>query len=274
MKKKPPSWRIGPRDWEILPSDLFPHGFQLDPNNPALGKSPNPRAKKVQAHQQRTRRLKFVRNTCYEGVDYGPDYETDTVDVDEVRAERFLAQGRAQELLRLSLAERMREECPHALSFLSAEQWEVAWHYFLPLDQVMPLVGARQPKEELTLNAKIKERPEWKAIAKKEAINRDILKTFTGLLPLSKSTTTRSLLRMLFEQSKFGQTFKKKHSLNDDSLRQRLNEIIAGAENYSMSWHRNQSASSQDKVKEFRVSCWFKGSVKPTVKSFVIPAVF
>lgn len=44
------------------------------------------------------RTLKFLRNTAYDGKDYGPDYETDTAAVDSRWATAFLANGRAVEV--------------------------------------------------------------------------------------------------------------------------------------------------------------------------------
>ena len=42
------------------------------------------------------RRLKFLRNTCYEGVDYGPGMPAgDTAEVDSRWAPTFIANGRA-----------------------------------------------------------------------------------------------------------------------------------------------------------------------------------
>lgn len=45
-----------------------------------------------------TRRLKFLRNTSYNGKDYGPDYESDEADVDPRWTANFLANGRAVEV--------------------------------------------------------------------------------------------------------------------------------------------------------------------------------
>jgi len=42
-----------------------------------------------------TRRLRFVRNTAYGGSNYGPDYESDTADVDPRWAAAFIGQQRA-----------------------------------------------------------------------------------------------------------------------------------------------------------------------------------
>jgi hypothetical protein len=44
------------------------------------------------------RTLKFLRNTAYEGTDYGPDYETDIAAVDARWATVYLANGRAVEV--------------------------------------------------------------------------------------------------------------------------------------------------------------------------------
>lgn len=43
----------------------------------------------------KTRRIRFVRNKCYAGTDYGPAYEQDTVDVREDWAKYFVARGDA-----------------------------------------------------------------------------------------------------------------------------------------------------------------------------------
>lgn len=43
-------------------------------------------------------RLKFLRNTSYNGTDYGPDYESDEADVDARWSAVFLANGRAVEV--------------------------------------------------------------------------------------------------------------------------------------------------------------------------------
>jgi hypothetical protein len=45
------------------------------------------------------RRLKFLRNTAYEGTNYGPDYESDQADVDPRWSVVFLGNGRAVEVL-------------------------------------------------------------------------------------------------------------------------------------------------------------------------------
>ncbi len=44
-----------------------------------------------------TKRLKFIRNTCEGGVDFGPDYKEDTVEVPVHRANFYIQQGRAEE---------------------------------------------------------------------------------------------------------------------------------------------------------------------------------
>jgi hypothetical protein len=45
-------------------------------------------------------RLKFLRNTCYDGVDYGPGLEAgDQCEVDSRWAPAFLANGRAVEVV-------------------------------------------------------------------------------------------------------------------------------------------------------------------------------
>jgi hypothetical protein len=44
------------------------------------------------------RRLRFVRNTAYQGTDYGPDYGQDECEVDAPAAFRFIGQGRAIDL--------------------------------------------------------------------------------------------------------------------------------------------------------------------------------
>jgi hypothetical protein len=46
----------------------------------------------------KTKRVKFVRNTCYKGVDYGPDYAEQVVDVEEGWAAEFLHLGLAEEV--------------------------------------------------------------------------------------------------------------------------------------------------------------------------------
>jgi hypothetical protein len=43
------------------------------------------------------KKLKFLRNTAYNGKDYGPDCESDTAEVDSRWAMVFLANGRAVE---------------------------------------------------------------------------------------------------------------------------------------------------------------------------------
>ena len=43
-------------------------------------------------------KIKFTRNTPYDGVDYGPDYETDTVFVESRQAALFIMKGRAVSL--------------------------------------------------------------------------------------------------------------------------------------------------------------------------------
>ena len=40
-------------------------------------------------------RIKFIRNKCYQGRDYGPDYPEQIADVDEKWARAFLASGSA-----------------------------------------------------------------------------------------------------------------------------------------------------------------------------------
>jgi hypothetical protein len=44
------------------------------------------------------RRLKFLRNTSYDGQDYGPDYKSDEADVDSRWSAVFLNNGRAVEV--------------------------------------------------------------------------------------------------------------------------------------------------------------------------------
>jgi hypothetical protein len=44
------------------------------------------------------RRLKFLRNTSYDGTDYGPDYKSDEADVDPRWSAVFLNNGRAVEV--------------------------------------------------------------------------------------------------------------------------------------------------------------------------------
>lgn len=44
------------------------------------------------------RRLRFIRNTSYNGCDYGPDYPAQECDVDAASAFRFTSQGRAVEV--------------------------------------------------------------------------------------------------------------------------------------------------------------------------------
>jgi hypothetical protein len=45
------------------------------------------------------KRLKFIRNTCYEGTDYGPGCEAgDTAEVDSRWAANFVSAGRAVDL--------------------------------------------------------------------------------------------------------------------------------------------------------------------------------
>lgn len=39
--------------------------------------------------------LRFVRNKCYKGVDYGPDYAEQVADVEPAWARQFLATGSA-----------------------------------------------------------------------------------------------------------------------------------------------------------------------------------
>lgn len=43
------------------------------------------------------KQLKFLRNTAYNGSNYGPDYESDTCEVDSRWAVVFLQNGRAVE---------------------------------------------------------------------------------------------------------------------------------------------------------------------------------
>jgi hypothetical protein len=52
----------------------------------------------IQNEKGPTTRLKFIRNTAYNGADYGPDYETDTCEVDSRYAPQFVANGRAVEV--------------------------------------------------------------------------------------------------------------------------------------------------------------------------------
>jgi len=44
------------------------------------------------------KRLRFTRNTSYNGCDYGPDYPVQECDVDPAAAFRFINQGRAVEV--------------------------------------------------------------------------------------------------------------------------------------------------------------------------------
>lgn len=44
------------------------------------------------------KKIKFVKNVCYEGTDYGPSYKEDTVDADAQWAARFISSGRAVEV--------------------------------------------------------------------------------------------------------------------------------------------------------------------------------
>lgn len=43
-----------------------------------------------------TRRIKFTANVSYDGVDYGPDYEVQEVEMPANEAFRFVNEGRAQ----------------------------------------------------------------------------------------------------------------------------------------------------------------------------------
>lgn len=43
----------------------------------------------------KTRRIRFTRNTCEGGVDYGPDYERDEVELNAYRAGVYVSEGRA-----------------------------------------------------------------------------------------------------------------------------------------------------------------------------------
>lgn len=45
-----------------------------------------------------TKRLRFTRNTSYNGTDYGPDYPQDSCEVENRYAYQFIGQGRAVEL--------------------------------------------------------------------------------------------------------------------------------------------------------------------------------
>lgn len=46
----------------------------------------------------KTKTIRFIRNTCEAGVDYGPDYAEDTVEVAAHRADYYIGTGRAVEV--------------------------------------------------------------------------------------------------------------------------------------------------------------------------------
>ena len=47
--------------------------------------------------------IKFIRGMCWNGVDYGPRYPEDTVDVEERQARALLAQGAAIQVVPVEL---------------------------------------------------------------------------------------------------------------------------------------------------------------------------
>lgn len=47
--------------------------------------------------------IKFIRGTCWNGVDYGPRYPQDTVDVEDRQARALLAQGAAVQVVPVEL---------------------------------------------------------------------------------------------------------------------------------------------------------------------------
>ena len=56
-------------------------------------------AKKIEdAVPQGSMKIRFTRNTPYNGVDYGPDYEEDTAIVDNRQAHVYIERGRAVEV--------------------------------------------------------------------------------------------------------------------------------------------------------------------------------
>lgn len=54
-------------------------------------------------------KIKFVRNTCDDGVDYGPDYPKKTGEVPFHRAAAYIRQGRAEAVSRDEALEEIEE---------------------------------------------------------------------------------------------------------------------------------------------------------------------
>ena len=48
------------------------------------------------ADKSQTVKLKFIRNVCYNGTDYGPDYKEQVAVVDASWAHNFLQNGKAE----------------------------------------------------------------------------------------------------------------------------------------------------------------------------------
>lgn len=71
--------------WRVYRAGQFTRRYWRERDNMAVGYHTT----------KRTRRIQFISNVSYEGVDYGPDYEQAEVEMPPHDAFRFVHEGRA-----------------------------------------------------------------------------------------------------------------------------------------------------------------------------------